>query len=399
LTVQISQDKFSADHNSKLSENDNKWKVPVTFSTSLNPSQISQSILLNESSDETTIGNFHNSDWVKVNPGCVGYFRVHYCNELLGKLAPAITNKSLPSIDRLNIQNDMFSLASAGYISTDEYLNLLPSYKQEDDENVWSDISKNIDTIRSLLWNDEQLLHLFNNFTRTLMTDAANKADWNLKDENSNLTSQLSCLFIKQLGSCGDESVIDESKKRFNEHIRKENILDANLRTPVYMNVLRNANEEVLDEFFKLHDSAEIHEEKVRIYKCLGCLQNQNLIKKVIHFAMSEKVRDNDRWMIFDSISSNSKIGREMGWNYIRSNWKELHHKYKGMFLISRLVKGTCENFSSYEKAAEVEEFFRENPAEAAERTVEQSIEKIKRKSAWVDSDLEKIKYFLKNNS
>ena len=50
--------------------------------------------------------------WVKVNPGCVGYFRVQYCNELLEKLVVAIKNKSLPSVDRLNIQNDMFSLVS-----------------------------------------------------------------------------------------------------------------------------------------------------------------------------------------------------------------------------------------------------------------------------------------------
>ena len=34
--------------------------------------------------------------------------------------------------------------------------------------------------------------------------------------------------------------------------IRKESILDANLRTPVYMNVLRHADENILDEFFKV---------------------------------------------------------------------------------------------------------------------------------------------------
>ena len=82
------------------------------------------------------------------------------------------------------LQTIKFIKASAGYTPTDEYLSLLPSYGREEDENVWADISRNVDSVRTLLREDDDDLDLFNRFTVNVMSEAAGKADWNRKDEN-----------------------------------------------------------------------------------------------------------------------------------------------------------------------------------------------------------------------
>ena len=45
--------------------------------------------------------------WVKVNIGESGFYRSHYSDELLNKLAPLILNKYLSSRDRLGILRDL----------------------------------------------------------------------------------------------------------------------------------------------------------------------------------------------------------------------------------------------------------------------------------------------------
>ena len=49
-----------------------------------------------------------------------------------------------------------------------------------------------------------------------------------------------------------------------------------------------------------------------------------------------------------------------------------------------RLVS-VCSNFVESEKIAEVEAFFQEHPAPAAERTIRQALERIRLNSRWLE--------------
>ena len=58
------------------------------------------------------VKNVAENSWVKLNPGLVCFYRVNYSTEMLDSLIPAIRDQSLPPIDRLGIQNDLFALVS-----------------------------------------------------------------------------------------------------------------------------------------------------------------------------------------------------------------------------------------------------------------------------------------------
>lgn len=61
----------------------------------------------------------------------------------------------------------------------------------------------------------------------------------------------------------------------------------------------------------------------------------------------------------------------------------------------SRLVKYVCENFSTEEKAQEVEQFFKDHPYPGTERTVQQACESIRLNVEWLKRDYQDIKTFL----
>lgn len=59
------------------------------------------------------------------------------------------------------------------------------------------------------------------------------------------------------------------------------------------------------------------------------------------------------------------------------------------------LVGQSTENFTSEEKAKDVENFLKQNPWPGVERTVRQSIESIRNHAAWLERDRDSIKDFL----
>ena len=48
----------------------------------------------------------------QLNLGPVGFYRTQYSSAMLESLLPGIRDLSLPPVDRLGLQNDLFSLVS-----------------------------------------------------------------------------------------------------------------------------------------------------------------------------------------------------------------------------------------------------------------------------------------------
>ena len=55
----------------------------------------------------------------------------------------------------------------------------------------------------------------------------------------------------------------------------------------MYSAVLKHGDDVILDAMMKLFREADLHEEKVRLMRCMGAVSQPELIKKVLDFAMS----------------------------------------------------------------------------------------------------------------
>jgi len=55
----------------------------------------------------------------------------------------------------------------------------------------------------------------------------------------------------------------------------------------VYSAVLKHGDDVTLDAMMKLFKEADLHEEKVRLMRCMGAVSQPELIKKVLDFSMS----------------------------------------------------------------------------------------------------------------
>lgn len=74
---------------------------------------------------------------------------------------------------------------------------------------------------------------------------------------------------------------------RFERHISGAEQLVPDLRSACYKGVLVNADEATLNQFLKLYRTAELHEEKDRIGRALGAIQDVKLLEKVLQFSLT----------------------------------------------------------------------------------------------------------------
>ena len=284
----LTQEKFSID--GVLSEQDRqmKWLVPISYITQSNPKKPVQ-VLLESRSQEVILDGVQPGEWIKLNPGMTSFCRVNYPPEMLELFRQSIADKSLDSLDRLNIQSDLFALALSGKIGSDRVLRLMEAYQQEDQFPVWFSITACLEKFNNVLeYTDFQ--EVFHLYVRKLLAGIFSKLGSKPTAGEHHQVAQLRSSVLGLLVSCKDPQVLQEAKVQFESHLAKISLIPADLRMAVYRAVAADCDEKTFNSFLQLHRETDLHEEKNRIARALGATRDPALIQKLIDFAMSVSV-------------------------------------------------------------------------------------------------------------
>jgi puromycin-sensitive aminopeptidase len=388
VVLTLTQSKYTAD-GSQPSE-DYSWMIPVSITTSKYKDKTISTVLKTKEA-EVVLPDVAPDDWIKVNPGTVGFYRTQYPPEMLEKLIPAIKDRSLPPLDRLGLLDDLFAMVQAGHTNTVEVLKLLQAYEDETDYTVWSSIS-NVLVKLNMLLSYTDCAELFKGFQKKILSKVSKRLGWNPHPEERHLDTLLRGLVLGRMSWLDDEDTVCEAKKRFEAHVNSSQTLSADVRSACYKTVLRAEGEGVYDTLLKMYRSVDLHEEKDRISRALGACKDAEILSKVLKFAISE-VRAQDTVFVIISVAT-TPVGRELAWRFFVENWTLFNDRYKGN-LLTRLVKCMAENFASEKSATEVEDFFKSHDMSGTERTVQQAVETIRLNAAWLKRDTDAIRNYL----
>lgn len=389
-TLSVTQERFVYDRflgdGGPDSDSDNEvWRVPVSASQGSEESAVTVMDGRQTQIDVPGSGD----GWVKLNPLQTGFFRVNYSTEDWQRLVPAIESLELHATDRLGVQNDAYALSRAGLLPVTQFLSLAQAYKNEGDASVWSDLASNLRDIEQLI-SDEAIHPAYQGFAREIFGPAARKIGWEPKPGEGHLDALLRSTVLSQAGSYHDPGVTAQASERFQKYLQDRETLAPDLRGVVFALAAQSGGKDVYDQIWGLEGETDLAEEKIRLLMSLTRFQRPELLNSTLADSLSAKVRSQDSITLVAGVAANPK-GRDLAWEFVKDNWAEFDRRYGGGgFGLMRLVS-ICSHFNSQEKADEVDSFFAEHPAPAAERTIRQALERVRLNIKWLEQNRQEL--------
>ena len=114
------------------------WQIPIKIINQFSPFHSSSDVMMKTRQTEVEIKDVWDGEWVKLNQNSIGFYRINYSPEMLERFTASIEDKSMPTMDRLNILSDLFASIYSGRVSTQIGLKFLLSYKNDGNSAVWN---------------------------------------------------------------------------------------------------------------------------------------------------------------------------------------------------------------------------------------------------------------------
>ena len=132
----------------------------------------------------------------------------------------------------------------------------------------------------------------------------------------------------------------------------------------------------------QLERTAADPDEYYRFFNALSWFHDPALTTRTLEMSISPGVRTQDTGTLIAGLLARP-WSRDAAWEFTKTNWPTLTQRL-GTFQGIPTIIGALGAFCSVDKAREVKEFFAKNPMPSAERTLQQSIERIENCAALV---------------
>lgn len=391
--LKLEQERFFA--NGRKDNKNLLWKVPVNFMSRGMTGICKDSLLLKGKTGKIKVPTAGSLTFIKLNAGQSGFYRAAYSEELWNGLVSAVKHSELSDIERIGLLDDSMELARAGYMKTDQALEMMSAHRRDKGLSYgpWSVIIGNLYALDHIL--DDAGKENLAAFAKTLLTPVYYKLDWEKLPDEKSTDTFLRNAVLGCLGHFGHKFVISEAKKRFREIKTKNADIDPNLKSVIYNLTAEYGGTDDFDALIELYDATTDAREKERIQVSIACFRSEILINRAISFSLSDKVRKQDWFRVMVMLGRNEKA-RLIAWNFLKENWDDFHKKYEGnLTLLVRTLEGVTSGFTDNENLADIKKFFKAHPLKEAKRTMKQVVESIETNIKWKTRDMEQIKAWL----
>ncbi len=365
--ISLTQKRYLAENNGKSRKG--IWAIPISLKTADNLTFK----LMTRQSETITL---EDTDWFKINSGQMGMYRVKYEDETLEKFKELIEQKILSNTDRWGLQHDFFALCMSGQISLKKFFDFTRSYLYEDDYLVLSDLAASLDFLY-LVTSGEVFWDEIKEYSREHFQKLFDRLGWDKKLGEKHTTALLRSLVIGSLGRLGDENILGEAKKRFNEFLKKPESLHPDLRSVVYSLVAWGGDYKTYEILLKQFRKATMQEEKLRFLGALASFQDESFLVRTLKFVLTKEVRSQNLHLPIMRLSTNP-YGRRLVWPWVKKNWKQIIGKFGiGSPLINRVVSTVSVMYDS-KKEPEIRRFFELHPTPGIEMKLAQTLERMR---------------------
>jgi puromycin-sensitive aminopeptidase len=311
-----------------------RWVVPMNLRASVAGTVVHHKLLLD--GDEAEVRFDGPVEWVLVNEGAWGFYRVAYDPHLLAALAPAITAGTTP-LERLSLVGDTWALVLSGRAELTQLIQLLEALTDEEDPDVWSAMLAPLRTLDLVATDGDR--PALQAFVRRLVGPAFARVGWDPVADEPGRRGILRSRLILALGVLGADPVVGpEAIRRFASHRGGDGGLSPDVMTAAVNVAVAAGGGSEWEAVMELFTGATNPQERIRYLNALTSTGDQDLLARLLDATLTSTVRSQDAPSVI-SIILGSRAGGDLAWSWLTDRWGEISDRLPGNMLV-RVLEG-----------------------------------------------------------
>jgi aminopeptidase N len=258
------------------------WQVPLRIRSG---TAAPRNVLLDTQEQKTAAGRCDEA--LSVNADAVGYYRVQYDADTL-----AVNTRAFPSAvdgDRIALLDDQWALVGSGEASLQNFLALASSMGADRDARAWQQIVRAL-AIIEYAERGSPGHEAFTAYARALIKPVADELGWDAAPQETPDVSDLRDTLLHDLSRWGDQTTIDEARRRFAAFVQDPHSLSADAQTTLLTIVGQNADAATFAQLHALAKGAKDDTFMERCYLALARVRDADLARQVVQIALSDEL-------------------------------------------------------------------------------------------------------------
>ena len=347
------------------------WAIPVCFKT---PGTGTPQCSLLERRDQIASVTSC-SDNVFGNANGRGYYFSEYSPEKARLIARSARTSLAPS-ERLSLLGDEWWMVRAGLHDIGVYFDAASALVSDDTPSVIEQIGRSLGYASDAIVQPSDAARFEEWVRRRVGPELATLGLPGAASDSDDRQSRRATL-LSLVGVTGNSPDVQrQSRALALQYIDDPASVPATLASAALSVAAYGGNAQLYDLYVaQLPKLMNKPEEYYRFFNALPSFRDPALVQRTLRFAISPDVRTQDTSTLIAGLIGHPS-SQDAAWAFVKANWDMLT-KSLGIFQGVPRIAGAVGAFCSREKRAEVEQFFKEHPVPAAERTLRQAFERI----------------------
>jgi aminopeptidase N len=312
--------------------------------------------------------------------------------EMLRALAPNV--KTLAATERIALLDDEWAFVRAGRHDVGSFLDLASGFTTERNPAVLGTLSQTLGSIDRALTTDATR-PAFRAWVANLLNPALQDFGWTPRAGESDAVSSARATVISALGRVArDAEVLTRARALAAQELARPGSLQPELAGVIIDLAALAGDRALYDAYLERSRAATDPEEKYRYLNALTSFGDPALVRRTLDLVLSPEVRNQDAKIFIASMLGNIDTQR-LAWELLQARWDDVQKK-TGEFVGNTVIVGGLSAFCDARTLDEVKQFFSTHKVPDAERTLQQSMERIGSCAALATAQSAKLTAWLK---
>jgi len=329
--------------------------------------------------------------WVMANAGARGYYRVLYPPALLRSLAKDVN--ALTPAERISLLADEWALVRAGRHDVEVFLDLAEGFRAERTAAVLGTLAGAVTSIVSLTTDASR--PAYRAWLSGLLRPALQEIGWTPSTDDTDEARELRATLAGTLGGTArDPEVIGRAREVVLADLAKPGTVEPTLLNAVVPVAARSGDASLYDQYLARSKAATDPDDRYRFLYGLTSFSDPALVRRTMDLTLGPDVRSQDAGGLVAALLGN-RDARPLAWQLLQERWDAFQKKTGGFGGYASAITALS-SFCDARTLAEVKQFFAARKIPEAERTLQQSTERISACAALASQQSPKLAAWLK---